>query len=87
MPRAGISRSRRPNSFAGKFMRGLLSRRRKFVMAAPTARILQKVADLASERKLPILIGCVARLEESVRLIGRLEAGRRVKGKALIVLP
>jgi hypothetical protein len=53
------------NPSAGKFMRSLLSRRRKVVMGAPTAKILQKIADLAGKGKLPISIGGVARLEEA----------------------
>jgi NADPH:quinone reductase-like Zn-dependent oxidoreductase len=49
------------NPSAGKFMRSLLSRRRKVVMSVPTAKILQEVADLAGKGKLPISIGRVAR--------------------------
>jgi hypothetical protein len=35
------------NPSVGKFLRSLLPRRRKVVMGRPTAKILQKVADLA----------------------------------------
>jgi hypothetical protein len=55
-------------------------------MDALTAKTLQKVADFAGNGKLPISIGRVARLKESVQLIGDSEAGR-VEGKAVIVVP
>jgi hypothetical protein len=54
---------------------------RKVMMGVPTAKILQKVANLAGKETLPLSIGRVARLEESVQLIGDLDAGLRIKGK------
>jgi NADPH:quinone reductase-like Zn-dependent oxidoreductase len=75
------------NPTAKKFMRSLFSRRHKFVMGSPRTEILQKIVDLAAAGKFPITIGRTAPLEESIALIGDLEAGRRVKGKAIIVMP
>jgi len=37
------------NPSVGKFLRSLLSRRRKVLMRSPTAKILQKVAALAGK--------------------------------------
>jgi len=71
---------------AYKFLRSLISRRHKFVFASPSIDILQKIVDLATSGKLPISIGRTARLDEGIALIGDLEAGRRTKGKAVIVM-
>jgi NADPH:quinone reductase-like Zn-dependent oxidoreductase len=42
--------------------------------------------DLASSGKLPLTIGRTAPLAEAIALISDLEAGRRTKGKAVIVI-
>jgi NADPH:quinone reductase-like Zn-dependent oxidoreductase len=74
------------NPTAPKLMRSLFSRRRKFVIADPSVEILQTVADLAVAGKLRISIGRTAGLNEAIALIGDLETGARVNGKAVIVM-
>jgi NADPH:quinone reductase-like Zn-dependent oxidoreductase len=69
-----------------KFRRSLFFRHRKFVFASPSAEILQKVVDLAASGKLPISIGRTATLNQAIALISELEAGRRAKGKAVILM-
>jgi len=69
-----------------KFMRSLFLRHRKFVFASPGAETLQKIVDLAASGKLPISIGRTATLDQAIALISDLEAGRRTKGKAVIVM-
>jgi NADPH:quinone reductase-like Zn-dependent oxidoreductase len=74
------------NPTAYKFMRTIYSPRHKFVFGSQDTEILQKIADLASSGKLSISIGRTAKLEEAIGLISDLEAGRRSKGKAVIVI-
>ena len=69
-----------------KFMRSLVSRHRKFVFASLGVENLQKIVDLAASGKLPISIGRTATLDQAIALISDLEAGRRTKGKAVIVM-
>jgi NADPH:quinone reductase-like Zn-dependent oxidoreductase len=75
------------NPTFSKFLRSLLFRHRKFVIASPGAEILQKIVDLAASGKLPISIGRTATLDRAIALISDLEAGRRTKGKAVILMP
>lgn len=69
------------NPSVSELIRTLLLRRRKVVMGVPSAKILQKVVDLAGNEKLPIAIGCVAHLEESVQLICEFGSGRAGQGQ------
>jgi NADPH:quinone reductase-like Zn-dependent oxidoreductase len=70
-----------------KFLRSLFSKRHKFVFGSPSAEILQKIVGLASAGNFRISIGRTVPLEEGIPLIGDLEAGRRTKGKAVILMP
>jgi NADPH:quinone reductase-like Zn-dependent oxidoreductase len=74
------------NPTGAKFMKSLFSSRRQFVLGTPDISILQKIVDLASSGKLPLTIGRTAPLAEAIALISDLEAGRRTKGKAVIVI-
>ncbi len=74
------------NPTPGKFLRSLYSRRHKVVFGTQDTQTLQEIADLAGRGKLAISIGRTVTLEEAIALIGELEAGRRVKGKAVIVM-
>ena len=75
------------NPTAAKFLKSLYSRHRKVPFGSPGPEILQKLADLAVSGKMPISIGRTAPLNQAIALIGDLEAGRRVKGKSVIVMP
>jgi NADPH:quinone reductase-like Zn-dependent oxidoreductase len=75
------------NPTGAKFARSMFSRRYKVFFGTQDAETLQKVADLAGSGKLCITIGRRATLEDAIALIGDLEAGRRTKGKAVIIVP
>lgn len=75
------------NPSAYKLVRSLYLSRHKFVFGSQDTEILQNIADLAASGKLSISIGRTAGLDEAIALIGDLEAGRRTKGKAVIVMP
>lgn len=70
----------------GNLVRSIISSRHSFVRGVPSLVILQKVVDLAVAGRLPITISRTARLSEAAALISDLEAGRRVPGKAVIVM-
>jgi len=71
----------------GKFLRSLVSSRRKFLMSSPSVAMLGKVVDLARAGKMPLTIGRIVRLEDAISFIKDLEAGRRVNGKSVVVMP
>jgi NADPH:quinone reductase-like Zn-dependent oxidoreductase len=75
------------NPTGAKFARSLFSRRYKVFFGTQDADTLQKVADLAGSGKLNISIGRRVRLEDAIAVIDDLEAGRRAKGKTVIVMP
>ncbi|MER9648687.1 NADP-dependent oxidoreductase [Mesorhizobium sp. M0199] len=70
----------------GNLVRSLISSRHSFVRGVPSSTILQKIVDLAIAGRFPITIGRTARLPEAVALISDLESGKRVPGKAVIVM-
>jgi len=74
------------NPTGAKFARSLFSRHYKIFFGSQDAEILRKVADLAGSGKLSISIGRRATLEDAIAVISDLEAGRRAKGKAVIVM-
>ena len=51
-----------------------------------TFELLQKLADFAGSGKLRIGIGRTAKLDDAIAMLSDLEAGRRTKGKAVIVM-
>ena len=67
-----------------KFMRALVSRSRKFVFADVKAENLQKVVDLAEQRKLSIAVIETVPLYEAKAMLASLEEGNRLDGKAVI---
>jgi NADPH:quinone reductase-like Zn-dependent oxidoreductase len=74
------------NPSAHKFIRSVFSRQHKFVFGNPGTDVVQKIADLAGSGKLSISIGRTVSLDDAIALIGDLEAGRRTKGNAVIVM-
>jgi len=82
--RSGVVVDTNPTSC--KFMRSLYSLRHKFVIASQSTAILQEIAHLADTGKLGISIGRTVKLDEAIALITDLEAGRRTKGKGVIVM-
>jgi len=74
------------NPAAGRFLRGLLDRRYRFVLADVTAATLGKVAEAAAAGHLMPVIGRTVTLTEAIPAIANLEATRRPRGK-LVILP
>jgi len=70
----------------GNLFRSLISSRHRFARGMPSQVILQKVVDLAVVGKFPITISRMAPLAEATALISDLEGGKRVPGKALIIM-
>jgi len=56
------------------------------VVCSARAEILDRVGRAASERSLRLPVGEIVRLSEAVRLIGELEAGKKIEGKGLIAM-
>jgi NADPH:quinone reductase-like Zn-dependent oxidoreductase len=67
----------------GNIVRSIFSPRHQFVRGMPSTTILLKVADLATGGQFPISMTSVP-LVDAITLIGELEAGKRVPGKAVI---
>lgn len=74
------------NPTLAKFVRSMVSRKFKVVLCSARAEILDRVARAASEGNLRLPVGAVVPLSEAVRLIGELEAGRKIEGKGLIAV-
>ena len=70
-----------------KFLKALVSRFRKVVMADPKAENLQPVVDLAAASKLAIPVVQTASLVQAPPLLASLEQGKRFNGKAVIAFP
>ena len=68
-----------------KFLRALVSRSRKVVIANPKAENLQQVVDLAAAGKLAIPTVRTLSLDQAPALLAALEQGQRLNGKAVIV--
>ena len=68
-----------------KFLRALVSRSHKVVIADTTAENLQPVVDLAAAGKLMIPIVQTSSLEQAPPLLAALERGERLNGKTVIV--
>ena len=69
-----------------KFLRSMVSRKLKLVICSARAEILDRVAGAASEGSLRLPIGEIVPLSGAVRLIGELEAGRKIEGKGLVAM-
>lgn len=70
-----------------KFLRALVSRSRKVVIAKVTAVNLQPVVDLAAANKLSIPVVQTVSLAQAPALLASLEQGQRLNGKAVIAFP
>jgi NADPH:quinone reductase-like Zn-dependent oxidoreductase len=70
----------------GNLVRSIFSSRHSFVRGVPSPVILQKIADLAAAGQFPVAISRTAPLSEAIALISDLEAGKRVPGKAVILM-
>ncbi|MBP0617756.1 NADP-dependent oxidoreductase [Jiella mangrovi] len=70
----------------GNLLRSLISPKHRFARGAPSNDILLKVADLAVAGKFPLPVGRTAHLFDAIAMIRDLEAGKRVAGKAVIVM-
>lgn len=71
---------------AGNLLRSLISPKHLFARGAPSNDILHKVVDLAVAGKFDLTIGRTAHLADAIAMIRDLEAGKRVAGKAVIVM-
>lgn len=69
-----------------KFLRALVSRKLKPIVCSARPEILDRVARAASEGSLRLPIAETVPLGEAIRLIGELEAGKRIGGKGLIAV-
>ena len=74
------------NPTLGKFVRGLLSRRYKFVILKPSPYVLEKLAKAALEGEWASLVSKTAPLEDAVAEISNLETTGQPKGKLVILI-
>jgi NADPH:quinone reductase-like Zn-dependent oxidoreductase len=72
------------NPGPGKFIRAIFDRRVKPVIGSPRAEILDKLAKAASQRSFRIPVTKSVLLRDAVQLIGEIEKGRKLGGKAVI---
>ena len=72
------------NASPGKFLRALLNRRLKLLICKPNPEILDGVARLAANGSIRMAIGQTVPLTQAIKLIGDLEGGRKIAGKALV---
>lgn len=70
-----------------KFLKALVSRSRKVVIANVKAENLQPVVDLAAASKLAIPVVQTVSLAQAPALLAALEQGKRLNGKAVIAFP
>lgn len=68
------------------FLRSFVTRRLKLVICSATAEILDRVALAAGEGRLRLPVGEIAPLSRAIRLVGELEAGKKIGGKGLIAM-
>jgi NADPH:quinone reductase-like Zn-dependent oxidoreductase len=74
------------NPTPGKFIRAIFNRRLKPIVCTPTADILDRIARAAQEGKLRIPVAEIVPLNDAIRLVTALEAGRKLGGKGLVVM-
>ncbi len=67
-----------------KFLRALISRSRKVILIDPKSEILQPVVDLAATGKLAVPVAKTISLADAAAVMGALERGERIDGKAVI---
>jgi NADPH:quinone reductase-like Zn-dependent oxidoreductase len=74
------------NPSPGKFIRAMFDRRLKPVICAPSAAMLDSLAQAARDDNFRLPIGETVPLSEAVALITALEAGRKVGGKSVVAM-
>ncbi len=72
------------NPSLGKFIRAIFDHRLKPVVASPRAQILESLGESASKGSFRIPFEKIVCLTDAIELIGELENGRKLGGKALI---
>lgn len=72
------------NPSLGKFVRAVFDRRLKPVIGSPRGEVLDKLAKAASEHSFRIPVAETVSLNDARKLIGELEKGRKLGGKAVI---
>ncbi len=70
----------------GKFIRSIFNRRLKPIICTPRLDILDGLAHTAKEGKLQLPVAEIVPLSEAIRLVTALEEGRKLGGKALVVM-
>lgn len=70
-----------------KFLKALVSRSRKVVIADPKVENLQAVVDIAAAGKFSIPVVQTVSLAQAPALLASLEQGKRLNGKAVIACP
>lgn len=68
------------------FLRALVDRRLKPVIASPRADILDAIAEATSQGRFRIRVGETVSLDNAIRLITELEKGRRLGGKGVVAM-
>lgn len=69
-----------------KFLRSFVTRKLKPIVCSARADILDRLARAASEGSLRLPVAEIVPLSEATRLIGELEAGKKIGGKGLIAI-
>ena len=70
----------------GKFLRSFVNRKLKPVVCSARAEVLDHVARAAGEGSLLLPVAHIVPLGDAVRLIGDIEAGKKIGGKGLIAM-
>ena len=70
-----------------KFLRSILNRRLKPIICTARADILDGLARAAEQGKLRLPVAETVLLKEAIPLLGGLESGRKIGGKALVAMP
>lgn len=93
MPTAlGIGMLRAKGTFATveptaqRFLRALVDRRLKPIVATPRADLLDRLANAAQEARFRLPIGEIVPLESAIALLADLERGRKLGGKAVVAV-
>jgi NADPH:quinone reductase-like Zn-dependent oxidoreductase len=70
-----------------KFLRSILNRRLKPIICTARADILDGLARAAGQGNLRLPVAETVLLKEAIALLGALERGRKISGKALVAMP
>jgi NADPH:quinone reductase-like Zn-dependent oxidoreductase len=69
-----------------KFLRALVNRKLKPIVCSPRAEILEGLARAAGQGRFRLPVAEIVPLSDAIRLLGTLEGGSRIRGKALVVM-